>query len=102
MLLSGQPILRLQFIQWRFIVCCRSSIIRSHNLWIRSWPVAVTLVGWFLIFIGLFRMFSPGFVLKSVQNTGYIFIVPTMGVLVVGIYLTFKANSREHTKTDDS
>jgi hypothetical protein len=70
--------------------CCLS-VIRSHNYWIRSWPVVVTLVGWFIIFIGLFRMFAPGLFLKGVQSSGYAFIIPTMGVLLVGIYLTYKA-----------
>lgn len=67
------------------------AIIRSHNLWVRSWPVVVTCVGWFLIFIGLFRMFFPVYILKGVQNTGNAFIIPTMGIVVTGIYLTFKA-----------
>lgn len=70
------------------------AIVRSHNCWVRSWPVAVTLVGWFLIFIGLLRMFFPAYFLKGVQNTGNAFIIPTMGVLLIGIYLTFKAYSR--------
>ena len=35
------------------------SIVRAHNLWAPDWPLLVTLVGWCLIIIGLFRMFMP-------------------------------------------
>lgn len=67
------------------------AIVRSHNYWVRSWPLVVTLVGWFLIFLGLFRMFAPGFFLQGVQSSGNAFIAPTIGILFVGIYLTYKA-----------
>jgi hypothetical protein len=29
------------------------AIVRAHNLWTRSWPVLITLVGWFAVFAGL-------------------------------------------------
>lgn len=70
------------------------SIIRAHNLWVRSWPVMVTLVGWFVIFLGLFRMFAPELQLEGAKSTSAV-IVGTMPVLAVGIFLTFKAYSRE-------
>jgi hypothetical protein len=35
------------------------SIIRVRNYWVRSWPVLVTLVGWFGILGGVFRVFFP-------------------------------------------
>jgi hypothetical protein len=67
------------------------SIVRAHNVWVRSWPVTVTLSGWFIMLLGLFRMFAPALFLKGVQSSGYAFIVPSMGILAVGIFLTFKA-----------
>jgi hypothetical protein len=66
------------------------SIVRAHNLWVRGWPVMVTLVGWFVMFLGLFRMFAPELQLKGAQNTSSV-IALTMVVLAVGIFLTFKA-----------
>lgn len=71
------------------------AVVRAHNLWIRGWPVVVTLVGWFVILLGLFRMFVPELFLKSVQSSTSAFIVPTIGVLAIGIYLTFQAYRRE-------
>lgn len=67
------------------------AIVRAHNLWVRAWPILVTLVGWFLIALGMLRMFAPELFLKGIQNTGYAFVAPTMGVLAVGILLTYKA-----------
>jgi hypothetical protein len=70
------------------------SIVSAHNHWVRAWPVMVTLVGWFVILLGLFRMFAPELQLKGAQNTSAV-IAPTMIVLAVGVFLTFKAYSRE-------
>ncbi len=67
------------------------AIVRAHNLWVRGWPIVVTLVGWVLMFLGSFRMFAPELFLKGVQSFGSAFIAPTMGILAVGVYLTFKA-----------
>jgi hypothetical protein len=71
------------------------SIVRVHNLWIRGWPVAVTLVGWFAILLGLVRMFAP-----EAQPGGQ--NAPTYAVIVVllaiGSFLTFEAYSREDDK----
>ncbi len=69
------------------------AIIRAHNLWIRAWPVVVTLTGWVLMLLGLYRMFAPEFYLQGVQNSKNTsdVIVGTMFVLAVGIFLTFKA-----------
>lgn len=35
------------------------TIVRTHNLWVRDWPVLVTLTGWLGIVLGLFRMLFP-------------------------------------------
>lgn len=76
------------------------SIVRAHNHWIRGWPVIVTLVGWFVILLGLFRMFAPELFLRGVQNTSTsTVIVAPMILCVIGIFLTFKAYSREDSQT---
>ena len=35
------------------------SIVRVHNRWVRGWPVVLTVAGWILAVVGLFRMFFP-------------------------------------------
>jgi hypothetical protein len=68
------------------------SILRDHNHWVRDWSVLITLVGWFGIFGGLFRIFFPEAKQAPENTTSYIVI----GLLLaIGIFLTFKAFSRE-------
>jgi len=66
------------------------AIARVHNLWVRGWPVLVTLSGWFIMFLGLFRMFFPELQLEGAKNTSAV-ITETMPVFAVGLYLTYKA-----------
>ena len=35
------------------------TIVRTHNVWIRRWPVLLTLLGWAALAVGLARMFAP-------------------------------------------
>jgi hypothetical protein len=57
----------------------------------RSWPVLITLLGWIVIFGGLFRMFAP-----EAQQTIYTAPILPMHIidvvlLAIGLYLTFEA-----------
>lgn len=70
-------------------------IIRSHNYWTRGWPVLITLIGWASLSLGLFRMFAAEGYQRNVQNTSDTLLVMELIGLLVGIYLTFKAYSRE-------
>jgi hypothetical protein len=69
------------------------SILRDHNLWVRGWPVIVTLVGWFGISGGLFRIFFPEAKQASENVASYIVI---FFLFAVGIFLTFKAYSTKN------
>jgi predicted phage tail protein len=66
------------------------SIVRVHNCWKHSWPVLITLVGWFLILGGLIRMIAPGIAQQQVQDTTAV-VAGQMVLLAIGIVLTFKA-----------
>ena len=70
------------------------SIIRAHNKWRGGWPVIVTLVGWFAILGGLFRMFAPEVAQQGAQNTFATF-ASQLVLLAAGIFLTFRAYGRE-------
>ena len=67
------------------------SIVRAHNLWTRSWPVVVTLVGWFAMLLGLFRMFAPE-AQRAHQNAPATITAASL-VGAVGLFLTSKAGS---------
>ena len=34
------------------------AVMRSHNVWVRNWPVLITFSGWLLFALGLIRMFT--------------------------------------------
>jgi len=70
------------------------AIVRAHNLWVRGWPVLVTLAGWFLMLLGLFRMFFPGLQLEAAKHTSMVG-AEAMLLFAAGIFLTNKAYSRE-------
>ena len=67
------------------------TIVRAHNLWTRSWPVIVTLVGWFAMLLGMFRMFAPE-TQRAHQNAPVTIAVASL-VGAIGVFLTFKASS---------
>jgi uncharacterized membrane protein HdeD (DUF308 family) len=71
-------------------------IVRVHNRWMAGWPVLVTLIGWFAMLLGLFRMFAAGHFQQSTQNSTALLVLEIVG-LAVGILLTIKAYSREKT-----
>jgi hypothetical protein len=71
-------------------------IVRAHNRWTVSWPVVVTLVGWFGVLAGLGRMFATEIAQQSAKN-GSTALAFEIGLLAIGFFLTFKAYSREDT-----
>lgn len=64
-------------------------IVVSHNIWVASWPVVVTLYGWFLIFQGVMRIFWPEALIRMMKDllakSG--FTIMSWVWLVVGAYL---------------
>lgn len=77
------------------------AIIRTHNHWIRGWPVVVTLVGWFIMLGGLGRMFFPEPVQQGSSNSSVVLAVQIV-LLAIGIFLTFKAYGRETSQDDQT
>jgi uncharacterized membrane protein HdeD (DUF308 family) len=70
------------------------AIVRAHIHWARDWTVLVTLTGWVSLLLGLFRMFAASFYKQASANASpKLFIVLEGILLVVGIFLTFKAYS---------
>lgn len=70
------------------------SIIRAHQVWVRGWPVLITLSGWFIVLLGLFRMFFPEMQLAAAQHPSTI-SVGTILLMLLGLYLTYKGYSRD-------
>jgi hypothetical protein len=68
------------------------AIVRVHNDWGRSWPVMVTLTGWFSLLIGLYRMFAPQAQQGGQNGATYAVLA---ALFAMGVFLTFKGYSRE-------
>lgn len=67
------------------------TVVRLHNRWSTGWPVAITVVGWFFLLGGLFRLSFPE-AQQGNQNT------PAVGtyaldvvLLALGALMTIKA-----------
>jgi uncharacterized membrane protein len=71
------------------------SILRIHNIWVRRWPVLVTLTGWFGILLGLLRIFFPE-AKQAADNTSAYIMISLLGL--VGFFLTFKGYWPEKEK----
>ena len=71
------------------------AIVRAHNIWVRNWTVLVTLSGWVFLLLGLARMFGASQYRQATANTSsWVFILLEGCLLVVALFITFKAYSR--------
>ena len=71
-------------------------IIRAHNSWVRDWTVLITLSGWFLVMLGLFRMFAASTYQRGAASANTaLFMILEGALLGVSLFMTFKAYSHE-------
>jgi len=69
------------------------SIVCTHNRWSGGWPALVTVMGWFAVVGGLFRMFAPEVAQRSVPSP--VVLLSLQGVLfAVGVFITYKGFRR--------
>lgn len=66
------------------------AIIKNHNIWIRGWQTILTCIGYAIMLIGLLRMFFPQVQKSEFDNNSTIMMVEII-LIVIGLYLTFKA-----------
>jgi hypothetical protein len=72
------------------------AIARSHNLWQRNWTLLVTLCGWFLLALGLFRMFAASFYRFASGNASSLFFIIIECILfAIGSLITWRAYTRD-------
>ena len=70
------------------------AVVRAHNVWARNWTVLITLSGWFLLALGLVRMFAASQYRQATQSASSMTFMVLEGVLlVVALIITFKAYS---------
>lgn len=73
------------------------AIVRAHNVWTRSWPVLVTLIGWLFLLGGLIRMIAPTSAQQTTQHPTAVLALTSV-LLVVGIVLSFYAYRRDGSR----
>ena len=68
------------------------AVVRTHNVWARNWTVLITLSGWFLLALGLVRMFAASQYREATQGASSMSFMVSEGILlVVALTITFKA-----------
>jgi hypothetical protein len=66
------------------------AIVRAHNVWVRNWTVLVTLTGWFLLILGLIRMFAASQYQQAAASASSTVFMALEGVLlIVALILTY-------------
>lgn len=72
------------------------AIVRSHNLWVRAWPVLISVTGWLFLILGLIRMFAAGqYRQTSAGVSSTTFMVLEGILLVVSLVITYYGYRRE-------
>ena len=67
-------------------------IVNSHNIWVNSWPVIITILGWLMVIEGIFIAVFPSKKVKKafeMFNTKRWYTIGTIIALVIGIYLVY-------------
>ncbi len=68
------------------------AFVRAHHVWERNLTVLITLAGWFLLLLGLVRMFAASQYQQVIQRTSSITFMVLEGCLfLVALTITFKA-----------
>ena len=74
------------------------AIVRAHNRWEADWPVLVTVLGWLAVLGGLVRMLFPiqlASVVVAVGRSTGVITAALIALLLVGVFLSYKAYGRE-------
>jgi hypothetical protein len=68
------------------------ALLQAHNVWQKNWTVLITLAGWFLLLLGLVRMFAASQYQQAIQRASSITFMVLEGCLfLVALTITFKA-----------
>ena len=71
------------------------AIVRAHNIWVRAWPVLVTATGWFLLILGLLRMFFAAQYRHASAEAGSVtFMLLEGALLLVALAITYHGYRR--------
>lgn len=75
------------------------AIVRDHNLWVRRWPVLLTLIGWAALLLGLARLFFATSYPATLRG-GPTILVTEIVLVLLGLYLSWQGFRRVHLSAD--
>ncbi len=78
----------LTYLNGFVLFCLGLVLVRLHNRWTASWPIALTVGGWAFALGGLWRMFAPD-APQGGDNAGTYALIATLFAL--GLFLSFNA-----------
>lgn len=68
------------------------AVVQCHNCWRRDWTTLVTLTGWGLLLLGLWRMFAAERYLNAARGASpTTFLLVTGALCALGLVLTWHA-----------
>lgn len=76
-----------------FAVLIGAFIVSVHNEWVFSWPVIITILGWWSLIKGFGLLIHPDFIkyFSFMQNRSDLFYRSiSIAYLVIGAFLTYK------------
>lgn len=80
-----------QFVSGLIPLLLGSFIIVDHNIWVASWVVLVTIVGWIIFFSGVVRIILTGFWIgrvRAMQDKAPVALIGAI-VLIIGLVLGY-------------
>lgn len=64
--------------------------ITQHNIWTGFWPITMTIIGWFIFFLGIFRLWFVKIWIKLLEeNIKYLPILFALFGLMGGLLLCY-------------
>lgn len=88
--LYDDQIVPLVYLSGVLIFVAGISIVRSHNIWVLSWPIYITIIGWLGMLLGTFRMFFPQIYKAEFENDFSILIIELV-LIFIGLIITYKS-----------
>ena len=80
------------YLSGNFMFVAGLALVRAHHVWEKNWTVMITLTGWFLLLLGLIRMFTASQYQQAIQGASSITFIVLEGCLfLVALTITFKA-----------
>ena len=79
-----------------FLTLFGTFLVHIHNIWVKGWPVVITLIVWLILLKGVFLLLFPGLTDKSVKyfkKSTTFFMIAGLIALLLGAFLSYMGYS---------